>query len=79
MREELIMEKVQGIFQDILGDDTIIIGKSTNANDIEGWDSLTHISIIEAVQEEFNIKLSLDEIIDLTDVGKILEAVIRRR
>lgn len=78
MREELILEKLQDIFHDIFGDETIIIDKSTSTSDIEGWDSLTHISILEAIQEEFDTKFSLDEMINLTDVGKILEAIIRR-
>lgn len=79
MNEELIMNKVQGIFRDIFGDETIVINRSTNANDIDEWDSLKHISIIEAVQDEFNIKLSLDEIFDLTDVGKILDVIINEK
>ena len=78
MDDKLIISKVQDIFRDIFGDETIVIDMSTDADDIDGWDSLKHISILEAVQDEFDIKLSLDEMIELTDVGKIIDAVNKK-
>lgn|GEM_PF-563406 len=78
MNDDEIIIKIQDIFRDIFGDKSIVINKNTNANDIVGWDSLTHISLLEAVQDEFGIKFSLDEMIDLTDVGQILSAIIQK-
>ena len=75
MKEEEVLSKLQDIFRDVFGNESIVIDKSTNPNDIEGWDSITHISILEAVQDEFNIKLSLEEMIELLDVGKIINAI----
>ena len=77
MTEEMILEKLQDIFRDIFDDGSLAIDRSTNANDIEGWDSLTHISILESVQDEFEIKYTLDEMIELNDVGKILDSIVR--
>ena len=62
------LEKLQEIFRDVFGDESLTITESTNQNDIEDWDSLTHITILEAVQDEFDIRLTLDEMIELLKV-----------
>ena len=72
------LEKLQSIFQDIFGDYELKIDENTSPADIEAWDSLTQISILEVVQDEFNISFSLDEMIELTDVGKMVGAIVCR-
>ena len=74
-----ILGKVQDIFRDVFGDSELIIQESTNANDIEGWDSLTHITILESVQDEFDMKFTLEEMIELSDIGKMIDVIIRKK
>ena len=50
MNEKKILESIQDIFRDVFNDEDLFIGKDTGAPDIEGWDSLMHITILEAVQ-----------------------------
>ena len=78
MNDAVILEKIKGIFKDVFGDDIADLSEMTKADDIDEWDSLTHITILEAVQDEFNIKFTLDEMIELTDVGKIMQAIIEK-
>ena len=76
MNKENVMEKLQEIIRDVFGDSSIVINESTKADDIDGWDSLTHITIMEAVQDEFGVKFSIDEMIEMHNVGEIASAVI---
>lgn len=76
MNENEVLDKLQEIFQDVFGNAELKINKKTNSNDIDGWDSLTHITILEAVQDEFALRFSLDEMIELNDVGKIVDAIV---
>ncbi len=76
MNEKQVINKLQCIFRDVFGDKELIIDRKTSLNDIDGWDSLTHITIIEAVQDEFAMSFSLDEMIELSDVGKIVDAIM---
>ena len=78
MEKQWVLEKLQSIFQDIFGDYELKIDENTSPADIEAWDSLTQISILEVVQDEFNISFSLDEMIELTDVGKMVGAIVCR-
>ena len=78
MNKTDILDKLQEIFRDIFGNPSLIINEKTNQNDIDGWDSLTHITILEAVQDEFELTFTLDEMIELSDVGKIVDAIIAK-
>jgi len=50
---------------------------STSPNDIERWDSLQHIALVQAIETTFGIKLSMDEMMEIQCVGDI-ERVLRR-
>ncbi len=76
MNRESIIVTIQTIFRDVFGDDGLIISESTEPDDIEGWDSLMQITLLEAVQAEFGLNFSLDEIIEMKNVKKIVDGVI---
>jgi acyl carrier protein len=52
---------------------TVKIDKKTTANDVDEWDSLGHIMLIQAIEEKFNIEFDLDELLDLNNVGDIIQ------
>jgi acyl carrier protein len=78
MNRENILEKLTEIFKDVFGDESLAITETTNADDIEGWDSLTHITIIEAVQGEYNIAFDLDEVIEMKNVGDMVDNIEKK-
>ena len=53
MREEQIYDRLNGVFRDVFDDETITVDAETTANDIDDWDSLEHIRLIAAVEDEF--------------------------
>ncbi len=75
MSKDIILKKLQEIFHDVFEDDTIILNENTNPFDIETWDSLTHISVLAAIQDEFSISFDMSEIIAMKNVGDILNAI----
>ena len=42
------------------------------------WDSVTHLKMLSEIERVFKIKLSIDEMIELENVGKIKEIVIKK-
>ena len=78
MTHEAIMEKLNEIFQDIFDDDTLVITENTTANDIEDWDSLEHINLIEAVESEFNMQFQMREVSGMKNVGEMADIVAAR-
>lgn len=77
MERNEIFEKVRRICWDVFNDDSIELTEESSAADIELWDSLTHLNIISDIQDEFGIKLTLDEITSAKHIGELIDAVIR--
>ena len=74
---EGILKKVNEIFVDILDDEDIAINAETTANDVDDWDSLTHIQLIVAVEKAFEVKFTSSEIQRWQNVGEMCEAIQR--
>mgnify|MGYP000553663243 CR=1 FL=1 len=71
MDREIIMEKIQDIFRDVFDDEELIVADSTSSDDIEEWDSLSHIQLVVAVEKAFGLKLTSKEILSWEDVGEM--------
>jgi acyl carrier protein len=76
---EKIKKQLTEIFRDVLDDDSIEISRETTAQDIEEWDSLNHISLLVAIEKEFEIKLNLSEVKALQNVGDMIDLVIKKQ
>lgn len=75
MENQEILLKVQDIFCDVLDDENIKLKEETTANDIEEWDSLTHIQLIVAIEKAFKIKFTSREILSWKNVGEMVNAI----
>lgn len=72
-QRDSIKERLNTIFQDVFDDDEIEITEETTANDIEEWDSLNHITLMVAIEKEFDVTLKADEIGRLSGVGELID------
>jgi acyl carrier protein len=70
-----IMGKLTGVFVDVFDDDDISLSDETTADDIDGWDSLTHIRLMLSVERAFGMKFSATEIGRLKNVGGLVELI----
>jgi acyl carrier protein len=73
-----IKEQVQHIFQDIFDDPGLQVETETTANDVEEWDSLTHINLIVAIEKAFKIRFTTAEVTGMKNVGDLLSAIARK-
>lgn len=73
-----IKEKVQDIFRDVFDSDDLIISEDMNSDNIEDWDSLSHIQIIVKSEKAFNIKFTLNEVNSLEKVGDFIELIDKK-
>jgi len=70
-----ILQTVQEVFRDILDNEEIILVEETTANDVDEWDSLTHIQLIVAIEKKFKIKFTSKEILSWKNVGEMVDAI----
>lgn len=78
MNKDEILAKMQGIFRDIFDDESLVITPETTAKDVDGWDSLEHINLVSAVEEEFDIDFEMGEITEFKKVGDMIESVFSK-
>lgn len=75
MEKNQILEEVQEIFRDVLDNEEIELQDATTADDIEEWDSLTHIQLIVAIEKHFKIKFTSKEILSWKNVGEMIDCI----
>ena len=75
MERAEIFSQIQTIFEDILDDEVITLGETTTADDVEGWDSLTHIQLVVAVEKHFKVKFKSREILSWKNVGEMVDCI----
>lgn len=75
MEKNQILEEVQEIFREVLDNEEIVLQSATTADDIEEWDSLTHIQLIVAIEKHFKIKFTSKEILSWQNVGEMIDCV----
>lgn len=75
MNREEIYKRLNVVFQDVFGDDTITVTDSTTANDITAWDSLHHITLLAAIEDEFNIEFSMRQTVKMQNVGEMVDFI----
>ena len=73
-REELV-PRIQRSISGVLGHANFEMRDDLTAADVEGWDSLTHMSIITGLEKEFNVKFKLKEINKLKNMGSLIELI----
>lgn len=75
MQKSNILSELSYIFKDVLDNDKIRITEKTTAEDIEEWDSLTHIQLIVAIEKHFNIRFSAMAITKWKNVGELTASI----
>jgi acyl carrier protein len=71
-------EKLNAIFCTVFDDADIVITPATTANDVDGWDSLSHINLIVAVEGKFGIRFAQKELLKQRNVGDLISDISRK-
>lgn len=73
-----ILQELTPIFREVFDDDTIVITRASTANDIDAWDSLSHMNMVMAVEVKFGIRFALGELPTLKNVGDLVDLVAKK-
>jgi acyl carrier protein len=63
--------RLTAIFRDVFDDESLVLRDDLTAEDVENWDSLTHINLIVAIEKEFRIRFTTAEVSGLKNVGEL--------
>jgi len=73
-----IITKLEPIFRDVFDQPALSIDRESSARTVQGWDSLTHVTLVMAIEQEFGLKFGLGELQDLENVGGMVDLIRRK-
>jgi acyl carrier protein len=73
-----MLKKITNVFIDVLDDESIVLSETTTADDVEDWDSLTHIQLVVGVEKAFNVRFTSSEIQDWENVGEMMDCILKK-
>lgn len=76
MSREEVFNRLNEVFRDVFDDETIVVIDTTTSEDVEDWDSLEHINLIAAVEQEFDMKFSMGQVVTMKNVGEMADIIM---
>lgn len=78
MNREQILLKIKEVFIDVLDDESIVLNDNTSADDIEDWDSLSHIQLVVGIEKAFNVRFTSSEIQEWKNIGEMIDCMAKK-
>ena len=78
MNRNDIIKRLTEVFRDVFDDSSIVITDKTTSADIEDWDSIEHINLIGAVEDEFGLRFKMKEVSGMKNVGEMIDIISDR-
>lgn len=70
-----VMAQLTEIFCEVFDDDEIELTPEMTANDVDGWDSLSHVNLIVTIESRFGIKFAARELLTFKNVGDLHNSI----
>ena len=78
MERSDILNRVQEIFREELEQDDLVLNDETTAEDVDGWDSLSHVQLVATMEEDFNIEFKSREILSWENIGDLIDSIQKK-
>jgi acyl carrier protein len=78
MNEPEIYEKLTPVFRDVFDDESLTPTATMSADDVEDWDSLSHIRLVVAIEKAFSIRFSTAELGNLKTVADLVSLIVAK-
>ena len=69
------IETLNDVFKKVFDNEFLKISRETTADNVDGWDSMTHILLISTIEEKFSIEFSHKEVVRFKTVGDLLDSI----
>lgn len=78
MNRDEVLCKVSEIIREVFDDESIVVTEHTVAGDVDGWDSLMHITLLGTVEDEFDIKFAMKDVVGMKNVGHMVDLIMEQ-
>ena len=78
MERTEVFDRLNRVFREILDVEDLVLTDGTTADDVEEWDSLSHIQLVVAVEKAFGVKFTSREIMRWNNVGEMADSILAK-
>ena len=78
MNRDEILKQLSLIFEEVLKQPGLKIDYNMSADDIDGWDSLSNMTIISEIEKKWNVHFKLRDIVRMKNIGDMIDVMIRQ-
>jgi acyl carrier protein len=78
MDREVAAARLATIMRKVFDEDDVVFRDSLTADDVDGWDSLSHVGFLVAVEKNFGLRFTSSEIDGFKNVGEMLDVIVQR-
>jgi acyl carrier protein len=78
MEKKEVMGKIQEIFRTVLKNADLVLTENLSANDVAGWDSLSHMLIIAKIEDVFKIRFKFKDLNKMKNISDLVDTVISK-
>lgn len=78
METKELLEILNGIFRKVLKRDDITLTEETTAHEVDGWDSLTNMVLLNEIEKKFGVRFTFREIVKLKNVGDLCQTILNK-
>ena len=75
MTDRSLVTELAEVVSSVLGVDAASISETTAIDDVESWDSLSHLALVLEIEHRFNVRFTTEQIPQLTSVRAIIKVL----
>lgn len=74
-----LLKEMEPVFRQVFDDDEIMLHEEMTADEVDGWDSLSHVNLIVALEAHFKVRFSPKELLNFRNVGELAASILSKR
>ena len=68
--------RVRGVFHSLFNVDPATLVQTSSPDNVPGWDSLQHLNLVTALEEEFGVALDEEQVVQMLSFGLAVEILV---
>ncbi|HUR10520.1 MAG TPA: acyl carrier protein [Flavitalea sp.] len=78
MQKAQVFNEISIICKNVFNDPQLKVEEKTSAKDVENWDSMSNLFLIDSLENHFKMKFSLEDILHAQNIGDLCEIVVKK-
>ena len=74
--KDQVVQKIQTIFREVFDEPDLILNDDLDANQLDMWDSLTHVDMLTMVEEEFDLEIPFEKAMEFNTAGDLIKYIV---